>query len=92
MPSVSAHRGIITFAAAGGALHAAHRFYDSPTSPASLAHWLADTLPLVLCAALFLLTLPAVGARRGRSVRQGGPPVARTARMMRSADLDAGTR
>lgn len=44
------HRLLLWMAAAASLLHAANHTYDSLVSGASAAHWLVDTLPLVVFA------------------------------------------
>lgn len=50
-------RLLIAVAAAGGLFHAFNHVYDSLAEGASLAHWLSDTVPLLIFAVLLLLVL-----------------------------------
>ena len=48
------HRLLIGVVAAGNILHALNHLFDAILGQESLAHWLQDTVPLVLFGALFL--------------------------------------
>ncbi len=56
------HRALVAVAAAGNLLHAGNHIFDSLQQHATLAHWLADTAPLVAVALLLVWVAMARGA------------------------------
>ncbi|MFQ5946367.1 MAG: hypothetical protein ACE5NC_08975 [Anaerolineae bacterium] len=58
------HRLLVGVGAGASLLHALNHTYDALIGQASLAHWLSDTLPLLIFAALILLAFRNVLAGR----------------------------
>ncbi|MEM7113287.1 MAG: hypothetical protein AAF614_12705 [Chloroflexota bacterium] len=53
-PAPQQHRLLIGVVAAGNVLHGLNHLYDAIQGRETLAHWLTDTLPLILFAILYL--------------------------------------
>lgn len=49
------HYLLIAVVATGNIIHASNHIYDAILGQEALAHWLSDTLPLVLFAVIFML-------------------------------------